>query len=219
MTLEADGRKFPTSWPAAAEFTFRRGEIPERRTTGEHVRARIRSADGVRDVLDGAVKSFDDKALVLMHAVLGDLTIPRDRLEELRLLFHGRRVPVDTTPHHLGSRPAFGFAVPKPEGLRFTKSIKIEPLPAEGFVVIDAAQVSASGTPIEVTFDSDRLGSLNRFADRAESVVRIYRMAIPPTSWRRGESEIDVRLRPDETGKRVTGVDVRAVRLELHDPR
>jgi hypothetical protein len=217
LAFEVKGRKFSLAWPEVAEFTFRRGAIPERSTAGEHVRVRVRSADGARDVLDGAAKSFDDKTLGLAHAFLGDLTIPRDRLEEVRLRFHGRRLPADSTPHHLGTRPAFGFAVPKPAGLYLTMSAKIDPAPTAGFVVIDAAQVSAIGTLVEASVNGERVGALNRLADRAEPVVRAYRL--PARNWRRGENEIEVRLRPDESGKRVTGVDLRAVRLELHDPR
>jgi len=217
FTLDVKGRKFSLAWPDVAEFTFRRGAVPERPTTGEHVRVRVRSAEVLRDILDGAVKSFDDKALVLAHAFLGDLTIPRDRLDEVRLLFHGRRLPVDATPHHLGTRPAFGFAVPKPEGLYLTKAAKVDPVPTAGFVVIDAAHVSSSGTPVQLSTNGEQVGVLNRLADRAEPVVRAYRLSA--ANWRRGENEIEVRLRPDESGKRVTGVDLRAVRLELHDPR
>jgi hypothetical protein len=217
--LDVRKRQLVHPWPDLSELTFRRGPIAEQPTTGEHVRVRVRTAEGLRDVLDGAVKRFDDKGLVLAHAVLGDLTIPRDRLEEIRLLFHGRRVPVDSTPHHLGSRPAFGFANPKPDGMRFSKSIKLDVLPAAGFVVVDAAQLSGSGTPVDVRWNSDRLGDLNRFADRAEPVVRIYRLPIPADALRRGESEIEISLRPNADGRRVNGVDVRAIRLELHDPR
>src|SRR5262249_4901437 len=186
---------------------------------GEYVRVRVRTADGLRDVLDGAVRRFDDTALVLAHPILGDLTIPRDRLEEIRFLFLGRRVPVDSSPHQLGNRTAFGFAHPKPEGLRFAKSIKLDALPAAGFVIVDAAQLSESGTPVEVRWNSDRLGDLNRLADRAEWVVRSYRLRIPADALRRGESEIEIVLRPSTDGRRANGVDVRAIRLELHDPR
>jgi len=217
LSFEARGRKFAVAWPDIAEFAFRRGPVPERRTAGEHVRVRIRSADGVRDILDGAVRSFDDNALVLAHAVLGDLTIPRDRVEELRLLFHGRRLPLDTTPVHLGTWPAFGFAVPKPDALRFIELIKVEPAPASGFVLIDAAHVNRTGTPIEVLVNGERIGELNQLADRAEPVVRAYRLPLPAQTG--ADFKIEVRLRPDDSGKRVTSVDVRALRLELHDRR
>ena len=170
----------------------------------------------MRDILERAVKSFDDRRLVT-HTLLGDLTIPGSAGRSATPV-HGRLLPVDSTPHHL-ARPAFGFAVPKPEGLRFKKTAKVEPIPTAGFVVIDAAQVSASGPPVELLVNGERVGDLNRLADRAEPTVRAFRLPVAATSWRRGENEIELRLRPDDTGKRVTGVDLRAVRLELHDPR
>jgi hypothetical protein len=219
VTLEVRKRQLVLPWPDASEFAFRRGPIAEQPTSGEHVRIRLRTADGLRDVLDGSVKRFDDKALVLSHAVLGELTISRDRLEEIRLSFYGRRVPVDSTPHHLGNRPAFGFASPKPEGLRLSKTVKLDAVPTAAFVAVDAAQLSGSGTPVDVRWNSDRLGDLNRFADRAEPVVRSYRLPIPADALRRGENEIEISLRPNADGRRVNGVDIRAVRLELHDPR
>ena len=217
VTLEMKGKKLAIGWPAAAEFAFRRGPVTEAATSGEHVRVRLKTAEGLHDVLDGAVKAFDDKALTLVHPVLGELTLPRDRVEEVRLLFHGRRVPVDAAAHHLGARPAFGFAVPKPEGLRLVKTVALAN-PAAGFVVIDAAQVSATGTPVEVLVNGERVGELNRLAGRAEPMVRAYRVPVVAGAWRRGDNEIEVRLRPAASGK-VTGIDVRAVRLELDDPR
>jgi hypothetical protein len=219
FTLETKGRKIKLAWPNVTEFTFRRGPIHESATTGEHVRLRIRSADGIRDILDGAVKSFDAKSLVLSHAVLGELTIPRDRVEEIRLRFFGRRASVDSSPHHLGTRPAFGFAVPKPEGLRFSKTVRVDPVPASGFVIVDAASIGARGTIAEVLLNGESLGDLNRLADRAEPVVREYRLSVPAGVWRRGDNELEVRLRPTEPGGRVSGIDLRAVRLELHDRR
>jgi len=219
VTLELKGKKLAIRWPAAAEFTFRRGPVPERETAGEHVRAIVAAADGGRDVLDGAVRGFDGKALVLAHAVLGDLTIPRQRLEELRLRFHGRRVPVDATPHHLGTRAAFGFAVPKPEGVRMIKTVSLDAAPREGFAVVDAARVGAKTTPVEVRWNGVLLSELNRLADKPGPEVRAYRLAVPATAWRVGENEVEVRLRVDGDGGRATGVDVRAVRLEVVEGR
>jgi hypothetical protein len=214
VTFEVRGRKLALGWPEAAEFTFRRGAVAERATAGEHVQVRVRSADGTRDVLDGAVTAFDEKRLVLAHAVLGDLTITRDRVEELRFTFRGRRIPVDAAPHHLGPKPAFGFAVPKPDSLRFTKSVTVDPAPADGFVVVEAAQVNGSGPSVEVLLNGERIGELNRSADRPDHVVRAYRFPVPANVWRK-DNEVEVRVRPPEDGKRVAGIDLRAVRLEV----
>jgi hypothetical protein len=217
VTLRVRGKKLALGWPAAAEFAFRRGPVTEAATSGEHVRVRLKTAEGRHDVLAGAVKAFDDKALVLVHPVLGELTLPRDRVEEVRFEFHGRRIPVDSTPRHLGTRPAFGFAVPKPGQLQFSRTVPLD-RPAAGFVVIDAAHVSATGAPVEVWINGERVGELNRLAGRAEPVVRGYRLPVAAGVLRRGDNEVEVRLRPPDDGK-VTGIDLRAVRLELADPR
>lgn len=217
VTLELKGKKLALGWSEVGELAFRRGPVTESATRGEHVRVLVRSADRQHDVLDGAVKAFDDKALVLVHPVLGELTVPRDRVEEVRFAFHGRRLPLDSTPHHLGTRPAFGFAVPKPEGLRLARSVSLDN-PAGGHVVIDAARVGATGTAAEVLVNGERVGELNRFAGRPDPAVRAYRLPVAAGAWRRGVNEVEVRLRPGVDGK-VTGIDVRAVRLELADPR
>jgi hypothetical protein len=152
----------------------------------------------------------------LVHPVLGELTLPRDRVEEIRFLFHGRRIPVDDTPHHLGTKPAFGFAVPKPEGLKLVRTATIAE-PAAGFVVIDAAQVRRTGTPVEVQLNGESVGDLNRLADKAEPAVRSYRLPIAADKLRRGDNEIEVHLRPGDGA--VTEVDLRGIRLELVDAR
>jgi hypothetical protein len=216
-TLDIKGRTLALAWPEVAEFAFRRGPVTEAPTPGEHVRLRIRTAEGLRDVLEGAVKGLNEKTIVLSHPVLGELTLPRDRVEEIQFQFHGRRLPVDSTPHHLGTRPEFGFAVLKPEGLRFTKSVALDN-PTAGFVVIEVARVSATGTMVEVLVNGERIGDLNQFADRSEPVMRMYRLPVGASALRRGNNDIEVRLRPPASGK-VNGIDVRAVRLELVDPR
>ncbi len=217
VSFEVRGKPTVLRWADVTEFAFRRGPIVERSTAGEQVSIHVRSIEGVRDVLTGAVRAFDDKAIVLEHPVLGEITIPRARLEEIRFHFPGRRVPVDATPRHLGVRPAFGFAVPKPTGTRFVQSATIDRLPRSGEVVIAAARVNGSGTPVEVFLNNERLGELNRQAGRPTAEVRAYRLAVPATAWKRGANEVEVRLR--EPDAKATGVDLRGLWLELTDGR
>ena len=212
VTLEVKRKVLPLGWADVAEFTLRRGPVTETATAGEHVRIWMRAADGLHDVLDGAVKAFDDKSVRLTHPVLGELSLPRERVEEIRFLFHGRRVPVDTTPRHLGTKPAFGFAVPKPDGLNVVRTVTVAE-PAAGLVVIDAAWVRRTGTPVEVRVNGETVGELNRLADKGEAAVRTYRLPVAADRLRRGDNEIEVRLRPSDGA--VNGVDLRAIRLEL----
>jgi hypothetical protein len=214
ITLKVKEKELALAWPDVGDFAFRRALIVERETNGEHVRIRVRSANGVRDVLEGAVTAYDAKSMKLAHAVLGDLTFPRECVDEIRLDFRGRRVPVDSTPRHLGSRPAFGFAVVKPEGLRFAKSIDMPILPRESVLVVDAAQVDKQGAPAEVLVNGAVVGTLNHLADRGDQTVRTYRLAVPVAQWRQGANEIEVRVRPPE-GAKVKGIDLRAIRLDF----
>ncbi len=217
VSLRINRKTLLYSWPDVSEFTFRRTIIGEHTTTGEHVEARIRSINGTQDILSGTMKSFDEERLVLIHPLLGELTIPRRQLQELRLQFFGRRIPVDATPHHLGDLPAFGFAVPKPEGLRFTKSVEIQSPAAEGFVVVDVAHVSRKSVPVEIRVNGTSIGNLNRFADRDDGRVHSYRLPFDGPSTRK--FEIEVRLRPAKNGGRIKGIDLRGLRLELPAPR
>jgi hypothetical protein len=214
VTLEVKDRKRSLRWPDAAELTFHRGPLTESATTGEHVQLRVRSGEAHHDILTGAVKLFDAKAIVLVHPLLGQLSIPRDRVEEVRVQFHGRRVPIDSSPHHLGAKPAFGFAVPKPEGLSLKKSVRLD-APTAGFLVVEAAHLSGMGTPLEVLVNGESLGELNKQADRADATVRSYRLPLPAAR----ELEIELRLKRPRSGGRAQGADVRAIRLELHEPR
>jgi hypothetical protein len=214
-TLEVKGKGLTLGWPDVAGFTFRRAVVTEQPTRGEHVRVLIHTADGQRDVLDGAVKALDDKALVLVHPILGELSVPRDRLEEVRFAFHGRRVPIDGAPHHLGTKPAFGFSTPKPEGMQLLRTINVDK-PAPGFIVVEAAWLGRMGTPAEVRVNGEVVGELNRLADRADGAVREYRL--PVERWRTGDNEVEVRLRPAGSGK-VAGIDLRALWAEWPEPR
>ncbi|HEX3146579.1 MAG TPA: hypothetical protein VHR66_00660, partial [Gemmataceae bacterium] len=214
IVFRVKDKEIPFAWPDVAEFAFRRDKVVEVKTVGEHVRLRVRSANGVRDVIEGAVAAYDGKLLRLEHSLLGLVHIPREQVEEIRFDFHGQRVPVDSMPRHLGSRPAFGFAVVKPEALRFAKSINVNAAAKETHVVVDAAQVDKNGAPAEVLVNGEVIGTLNRLADRGDQTVRSYRLSVPANLWRSGVNDLEVRVRPPE-GATVNGIDLRAIRLEL----
>jgi hypothetical protein len=215
VTIEVKGRRSTHPWPDLAECTFRRSAVKELTTTGEHVRARIRSAMGILDVVSGSVTKFDADALVLSHPLLGELSVQRRLLDELELSFYGRMVPIDTVPRHLGVRPAFGYAVPKPQGTRFATTVAVARATG-GYVVVDAARIQEAGPSVEINVNGESVGFLNRQADRAEATVRSYRLPISTI----GENvEIEIRVGAHTKNMHTNGVDLRAVRLELHDAR
>lgn len=73
VVLETKAKNLDSRWSELAELGFRRGPIAERETQGEHVQIRLRTSANTRDILEGAVRSFDDKSVTLVHATLGEL--------------------------------------------------------------------------------------------------------------------------------------------------
>ena len=84
--VELQGRfgKRSLPWSGVRSCWFKRAVAP-RPAEGAHVRLWIDSGlDMEPDILDGVLKSLDDKQLILQHASLGELHVPRGRLRRLR---------------------------------------------------------------------------------------------------------------------------------------
>jgi len=216
VVLETKAKKLASGWTEVAEIGFRREPIAERETKGEHVQLRLRTRENARDIIEGAIRAFDESAITLVHATLGKLRISRDTVAEIRFKFHGRCVPLDSIPRHLGNRPAFGFAVPKPEGMSLSKSMPVE-MQGKGFVVLDAAGLSAKGDRVELRVNGKSLGELNRLVDRSDGEVQTLRLALP--ALLNEKTEIEVRVIADVEGRKISGVDLRGVRVELVEAR
>src|SRR5262249_58783535 len=90
-TLELEARfgtqSFP--WGEVRGIYPRQEPAPQRTTDGEHVEVSLHPGAGPEpDRLAGLVRGLDDRRLLLRHAVLGDLEIPRPYLRKLRCVFH-----------------------------------------------------------------------------------------------------------------------------------
>lgn len=92
--ITVDGRfgKRALSWSAVAGCCFRRAS--ERSRNSEHLNeganVRILLCSGLcseADMVEGEVTALDQRHLMVRHALLGELTLPLDRLRELRPLF------------------------------------------------------------------------------------------------------------------------------------
>jgi len=84
--VELQGRfgKRSLPWSDVRGCRFKHA-APPRPAEGPHVRLWIDSGlDQEPDILDGVLKSLDDKQLILQHPSLGELHVPRDRLRRLR---------------------------------------------------------------------------------------------------------------------------------------
>lgn len=85
--VELQGRfgKRSLPWSDVRGCWFKHAAPPP--AEGSHVRLWIDSGlDPEPDILDGVLKSLDDKQLTLQHSSLGDLHVPRGRLRRLRPL-------------------------------------------------------------------------------------------------------------------------------------
>ena len=101
--------------------------------------------------------------------------------------------------------------------MRFTKTIELKSPASKGFVVVEAAHVKPKGTLVEARINGKSLGGLNRFADRDDGRVHSYRLPIDGSPIRK--IEIEVRVRPAKNSGKTKGIDLRALRLELPEPR
>ncbi len=84
--VEYEGRfgKRTLPWSELRGCWFKHA-APPRPAEGAHVRLWIDSGlDPEPDILDGVLKSLDDKQLILQHPSLGELHVPRERLRRLR---------------------------------------------------------------------------------------------------------------------------------------
>jgi len=219
-------------WTATSAIELRRLPVTAASTVGEHVRLTLRFDEGGRDLLEGAVKSLDRKAMVLSHAFLGDLTIPAARIDEIRPRFFGQEIVVDCQPHHLGKRKSARFLVPKPEGLNLIQRCKIAE-PAEGAtLVVEACHVVGSednqqiaeslkrgGMRTAVFINNKRVGSLNDLVDRASPEPKRLRLAIPNGLLTAGDNVMEFRQTIDPETGASADCEIRSIRLELTTDR
>jgi hypothetical protein len=85
--VQIEGRfgKLSLPWTAVSGCSFRRPAAPPKANEGAKARVLVRSGLCAEpDVLEGVVMTQDDRRLVLKHALLGELTLERGRVRELR---------------------------------------------------------------------------------------------------------------------------------------
>jgi hypothetical protein len=92
--LHIEGRfgKRALPWTQVAGCSFRHPNGAPKATERANVRLRVRSGLCPEyDVLEGVVIALDERHLVLRHALLGEVTLPRSRVRELQPLPQGAR--------------------------------------------------------------------------------------------------------------------------------
>ena len=84
--LQIEGRfgKRSLPWTAVSGCSFRQPATPPKANDGAKVRVRVRSGlCEENDVLEGVVKSLDERRLLLTHALLGEVKLDRNRVRQL----------------------------------------------------------------------------------------------------------------------------------------
>jgi hypothetical protein len=166
------------------------------------------------DRIAGAVRGWDAKHLTLRHPVLGDLTIARARLRRLRWLFHGERIALDATAHHLGpkGRLAAGLFPPRAEGMSKEWSFRLETLPQEARLRLQVVQLKGPDDGIARSLKRDELQMqvvvngnvvdyLNRHVRRASRQPRPLTVLLPRRFLRAGKNTLALR----QTAEAATG--------------
>jgi hypothetical protein len=90
--IRIEGRfgKRSLPWTGVAGCSFRRPAAPVKTNGGPEVRIALHSGlDAEADRLDGVVTALDGRRLVLRHALLGEVTLERGRVRELRPIAGG----------------------------------------------------------------------------------------------------------------------------------
>lgn len=92
--IQIEGRfgKRSLPWTRVSGCSFRRPPAPPK--AKERAKVRLRLHSGLcpeTDALEGVVTKQDERRIVLRHALLGELTLNRDRVRELRKLDNGTK--------------------------------------------------------------------------------------------------------------------------------
>lgn len=207
-SIVIDGRfgKRTLDW-SAVRGIFPKTEAVEPRTSdGEHVRLWLDSGLPQADELEGVLRAFDDRKLVLRHPLLGDLTFDRSRLRQLRPLFHGRRIELDPGRHHLGDagRIVPNLSPPRAEGPSLRCRFRLDALPPSARLALTVHHLkpTADGGETEILVNGQRIDILNHHADRVVKDPVPVTIAVPSSALRSGENVVELRPSPNAAGQR-----------------
>ena len=214
VRLLVDAREIPLPWTEVAAVQFRREPTPGRPIDGLLVRVEWRPGPGTEprdlDMVEGALLAATDASITVDTPYSGTLTIPRDRLKQLRAVGRGVRVVVDPFAHHLGDRRAgkdLQLDPPLPEGGTLERTFSLDRIPdpkaSTASVVVDVVQVVGEATNVpfsdlvrrgelrtSVLVNGQKVDHLNRhITTKNESPERV-RLKVPDGLLRVGANTI-----------------------------
>jgi hypothetical protein len=103
VDFDGPGGRRSLPWAGLRGLWLADAAPPPRASDGAHVRLWLRpGAGGEPDELEGLVTGLDERRLTLRHPLLGELSLPRERLLRLRSRYFGRRVEIDNGARPLG---------------------------------------------------------------------------------------------------------------------
>ena len=242
--LQIEGAFRPTMLPSDEihEIGFRRRFAPIRTQTGTLARVALATdfmgrnspvAGGDPDILEGRLVALDqgdvsDARLTLDHSWLGKISIPRQLIEQIDLMFTGTTIELDPTYHHLGNEPRADFRVIPAEGTRLDHSFELERLPAgrvhlvvkvvelESDKSAFASQIAAGHLQTRLFVNDHQLDTLNRFATRSGKLQTI-RVPLAPDFLRVGPNRISIVQTPDaDDPAEFDDVSIEGLRLEIN---
>jgi hypothetical protein len=216
-------------WSKVRGLYLRREAVPPQTTEGEHVRLWLHSgAEGEPDEVEGVLTALDARRLVLRHPLMGEREIERARLLRLRPLFHGRRIELDNTFHHLGDP---GRTVPelqpaRAEATSLRRTFRLDAVPAEARLVVEVMRLKGPGDGIgealergelrtEAIVNGQRADYLNRHVGRSSPRPQRVSVALPRRCLQVGENVLELRQTPDRASERCESCGICGIALEL----
>lgn len=205
-TLTVKDKAVLPAWAAVRECTFADLGFAERSTNGEHAELTLHAGDQPAGRLVGRVTAWGEKTVDLDHPRLGAVTIPAKLVTEVRPLFHGQRLVIDSKSRHLGSRNLAGFRTVKPDGVVVRFPVECDDASPTADVVIDARAGRSPGV-LAVTLNGDAAGNLTVAGDDFTP----YRVSLP-AGVKRGRNELEIRW---DASPKAGDAEIRGVRLEV----
>lgn len=204
VVIRVDDRRVGLPWSEVAGLYFRRGEAVSPPAEGLWVRLTWRTGSGPRDrdALEGVLSRLDDRAAVLTAPFVGEVTIPRPALSELRVLGRSLRRVLDPFSHHLGNKTVPTLDPPQPEGRTLEVPFTLEAAPpGASWIGLNVVQVvGIEGDPdysdrvrqgellTRVLLNGQPVDNLNRHVTvRNDSPLRL-RLPVPEGVLKAGEN-------------------------------
>jgi hypothetical protein len=195
------------AWGKVRGLFLRHRPDAVRTSEGEQVQVWLRTGAGPEpDPIAGQVRGWDAKHLTLRHPVLGDLTIDRARVRRLRWLFHGQRIALDATSHHLGPKGKLvaGLHPPRAEGKSKEWSFHLETVPEEARLRLQVVRLKGPADGIAPSLERGELQTqvvvngrvvdyLNRHVRRSSRDPRPLTVLLPRRFLRPGKNTLVLR--------------------------